>query len=502
MGIIRPCGGQPDPRRNHLPRSRHAAVFAPSRPTPRSAIPGCVWPAVPDARGAALLAVLQQIEHSQWWPPARLREWQLRQADGLLAHAFASVPVYRERLEAAGFAPGRGLDEDVWARIPLLGRTDIQQTGERLLSTAPPAEHGAGDEVSTSGSTGVPVTVHRSGLVALFWDVFTLRDHFWHRRDLTAKLAAIRSYPNDQAVYPDGVQAARWGRSTAALYETGPFVGLSVITGTAQQAEWLARHRPDYLLTYPSAALALARHCRDSGIDLSFLRELRTLSEPVTPELRRLASEVWGAEVTDAYSTQEAGYLALQCPDHDHYHVQSENVLLEVLRPDGSPCAPGEIGRVVLTTLHNFVMPLIRYDIGDFAEVGEPCPCGRGLPVLQRIVGRVRNMLTFPDGRTAWPLVGEMFYRGVAPIRQYQMIQKAPNRLELRIVPERPLTAEEEDELRAIVRRRMGHPFEIDFSYHDEIARGPGGKYEDFRSEIAPGAADVASPASAPGQED
>ena len=76
---------------------------------------------------------------------------------------------------------------------------------------------------------------------------------------------------------------------------------------------------------------------------------------------------------------------------------------MEVLDNHGRPCKEGETGRVVLTDLHNFTMPLIRYEIGDYAEVGPPCACGRGLPVLARILGRSRNMLTLPAGDRIWP---------------------------------------------------------------------------------------------------
>src|SRR3546814_13116510 len=86
-------------------------------------------------------------------------------------------------------------------------------------------------------------------------------------------------------------------------------------------------------------------------------------------------------------------YLALQCPEHEHYHVQSEAVLLEVLDEEDRPCRPGEVGRVVVTPLTNFAMPMIRYAVGGLAAVGAPCPCGRGLPVLTRILGRARDKI-------------------------------------------------------------------------------------------------------------
>ena len=101
------------------------------------------------------------------------------------------------------------------------------------------------------------------------------------------------------------------------------------------------------------------------------------------------------------YSSQEVGYIALECPTGESYHVQAENVLVEVLDDQDRPCSPGDVGRVVVTALHNFATPLLRYDIGDYAEVGAPCPCGRGLPALRRIMGRQRNMALLPTAAAA-----------------------------------------------------------------------------------------------------
>jgi phenylacetate-CoA ligase len=127
------------------------------------------------------------------------------------------------------------------------------------------------------------------------------------------------------------------------------------------------------------------------GIRFPRLREVRTSGEPVGATTRQLCRDAWNVPVTDVYAAAEAGCIALQCPGSEHYHVQSESVLVEVLDGWNRACAPGTVGRVVVTTLQNFAMPLVRYDIGDLAEVGAPCPCGRGLPVLTRIAGRVRD---------------------------------------------------------------------------------------------------------------
>ena len=456
----------------------------PAPPRLKSSIPGIAWPAVPTAAAALRLALLRQLEESQWWPAEALRAQQDRQLSVLLSRAVATVPYYGARLGEAGVRPGRPLTPEVWNRVPLLRREDIQQAGTALHSRTVPRAHRPPHKITTSGATGKPVAVQTTRVTRLFWDVFTLRDHHWHRRDLSGTLAAIRSYPDGKALYPKGAGGRGWAPVASAIYHTGPAYGLAITTSAENQAEWLRRRRPNYLIVYPSSLAELIGYCGERGVAFPELREVCTVSEAVSPELRAACQETLGVKLTDMYSAQETGYLALQCPDHEHYHVQSESVFLEVLDEAGRPCEPGEIGRVVVTSLHNFATPLIRYEIGDYAEVGAPCPCGRGLPVLTRVMGRVRNMVTLPNGERYWPSVYGGRYADIAPIRQLQLVQKSLERIEVRLVVERPLTVEEERELRELVHTRIRHPFEVVFTYHDEIPRGPGGKYEDFKSEL------------------
>lgn len=434
-------------------------------------------------RRAALLAMQYQFEQSEWWPPETIRQAQYRQLQVLLHHAQATAPYYRKRFAAEGIDPDAPLDDVSWSKIPFLTRSDIQGAGDTLISSAIPHGHGRLNSNSTSGSTGAPVTTKGTELTQFFWLCFTLRDFLWRDFDLSEKFAAIRNVQDGRAKFPDGVQSDTWGRATS-VFVTGPSVVLTSLTPVAQQAEWLQRQNPGYLLSYPSNLMALLEYCRDNKIRLPKLRMVQTFGELLFPEMRAVCRKVWGVEIADTYSSQEMGYIALQCPKHEHYHVQSESVLVEVLDENNRPCKPGETGRIVVTALHNFAMPLIRYVIGDYAVVGEPCPCGRGLPVLSRILGRVRNMLTLPTGGQLWPYFGGEKFRDMAPIRQYQIVQKSLTELELCIVPERPFTAQDEKKLRDWITGKAGKGFKIIFSYHEAIARGAGGKFEDFRSEL------------------
>ena len=451
--------------------------------TPRSAVAGLRWPGLPGGRGASLLALQYQLEQSQWWPPEALRAHQFEQLRALLDHALRNVPFYRQRLAEAGVAPKAPLTPEVWARIPLLTREDIQQGGDALLGERLPKSHGRTSVTTTSGSTGKPVTVTKPALVQLFWNAITLRGHFWHRRDLTKTLAVIRNLPAGMASYPQGARLPDWGPGSGSVFATGAAVMLSAASGTDEQVLWLQREDPEYLLTLPTSLLELLRYCGARGLRFRNLRHIETLGGVLHAEVRALCREVLGVPVVDTYSAQEVGYMALQCPDHEHFHVQAESALVEILDDAGQPCGPGQWGRVVVTPLHNFAMPLIRYDIGDRAEVGPPCACGRGLAVLRRILGRARNMLTLPTGKRVMPGFINDWFEGF-PVSQFQIVQLARDHLETRIVPLRPFTEAEEERVRALLIARLGCPFRITISYHDEIPRSSGGKYEDFRSEL------------------
>jgi len=437
-----------------------------------------VWPALPNAVAASQLAMQYQLEQSQWWTADQLRAQQFRQLHALLTHAWESIPFYQQRLKAAGFDPRTAVTPDTFSRLPLLHRSDVQMAGEALLSRQLPQEHGQKYEGKTSGSTGQPLRYFGTQYSQFIWQALTLRDHLWHRRDFLGKLAVIRTHVGNTT-------NANWGSPVHLLFDTGPAATLDIGASINTQAAWLQEQEPDYLLSYPSNILGLANHCLEHGIKLQRLREVRTLGEAHNPGLRAVCHQAWGVPVVDVYSANETGYIALQCPEHEHYHVQSESVLVEILKEDGTPCQPGEIGKMVVTSLQNYAMPLIRYEIGDLAEAGEPCPCGRGLPVIKRILGRQRNLITLPDGSQHYPITGYQAWMEFLPIRQMQIVQKSLQEVEIKLVTERHLTPEEQEKLNRVLYDSLGYPFRLNYTYLQDIPRGAGGKFEDIISEVS-----------------
>lgn len=448
----------------------------------RSVSGDVLWPALPSQSATQLLAQMYQLEQSQWWPEAVLRECQLRQLLPTARHANHHSSFYRERFRAAGVDVEQGLTWSAFSRLPVLTRSDLQSHADSIHAAFVPPQHGESLLVQTSGSTGQVVGVRRTRLSQLTLYALGMRAHTWFKRDFSLPLAVVRA---DSPVMDDDTRAKElgWGHPASLVYPTGPGYSLPISTPVSEQARWLARRDPGYLLTYPTNLAALLDDFEHGGRRLSRLREVRTVGETVTPQLRARCRSILGVPIVDGYSSQEVGVVALECPESGLYHVQSESLIVEVLDPAGAPCSPGSVGRVVVTDLHNFATPLLRYDLGDRAEVGPACSCGRGLSTLTRVLGRERNMLVLPNGERHWPLVGLHRYRELG-ILQYQLVQHSLERIEVRlVVSEGAWGANEETRLTEILVAALGHAFSLDFCYFEhEIPRAPSAKFEEFIS--------------------
>ena len=435
--------------------------------------------------GPGDLGYQKRLQDSQWWRADRLLAHQLQALSALVAHARRTVAFHRPRIGDARLDADAGLDLDCWRRLPPLTRHDIRRAGGEIVSGKVPDGHGRVITTKTSGSTGTPVTVRGTMLDAIVDRAMVLRHYLWHPFDFEAKLVAVRRVKGQAYEYPRGLSRARWGDTGTFPFRTGPSAVLSISASIAQQAEWVVRQDPDYLLTYPSNLRFLAAHCREHGIALPHLEHVTTIGEVLTPETREEVRRAWDVPVLDLYSAQEVGVIALQCPVGEGYHVPSERILVEVVDDRGALCGPGQTGRVLVTPLYNYAMPLLRYELGDWAEVGEACPCGRGLPVLARILGRERNgLLVAASGERYWPAFGSRKLTELAPIVQHQFVQKSLERIEARLVTERPLTRAEERSLRAYIQAALPCRFQIGFAYPAEIPRNASGKFENFVCEV------------------
>ncbi|RJG07397.1 phenylacetate--CoA ligase family protein [Noviherbaspirillum cavernae] len=467
---------------SQLPDRNHRNDSAPSLLNIRSDMPGIVWPPLAGGMPASLLALMHQLEASQWLAPEQLAAGQSRQLAALTRHAAAHSASFRTRMATAGL----GLDElrtpAGLAALPILRRREIQSERHQLLCDSVPPAHLPLHETSSSGSTGEPVAVTRTAINQLFWLAFTLREHLWHQRDFSGTLAVIRaSLPSAQPI-----TQADWGAPVSLFFPSGPAHAMRTSTDVGAQLDWLLRIDPQYLLVYPSNLAALLDECEARNITLPGLRQIRSFGENLAPAIRQRAMDVLNVAIADTYSSQELGVIAIQCPASGLYHAMAEGYVVEVLDEQGRSCQPGEIGRLVVTDLHNFATPLIRYDTGDYAQASAPCPCGRCLPTIERVAGRERNMVVV-NGSRRWPLFGFDHFLEIAPIAQYQLVQQSAELIEVRLVCSESLTADQEQRLADLIRESLGHPFTIRFTlFPERIPASTSGKFEEFICMVKP----------------
>ena len=410
-------------------------------------------------------------------PRAAQEQFQFTALAKLAAHAHHASPFWRARLDAAGWSPGMPFDRALLERLPPLTRTDVQTRYADLKARPVDPAWGKVVLVSTSGSTGQPVTVDRTTLQGLQYDTATMLNHLWHKRDFSLKLAAVRDVSKT-------TRMKTWGHPAAKLFQTGPCVAMRTRGNDADveaELDWVEAERPDYLITQPGRLLGLARAAIARAGPRPKIRHVITFGESVTPTHRELARQAFGAEIKDLYSCRDTGYLALQCPHHEHYHALSDVVLLETVGSDGKPAAPGEPGNLLVTILHSLAMPMIRYEVGDFAVAGEaPCDCGLQSPVLARILGRNRNLARLPDGRLRYVSFPGQKFLQIAPLRDYRLIQRGASLMEVHVECPVTLTALQHSAIQDFIRDCMGFPIAVEVRQVPRVQHEAATKREEF----------------------
>jgi len=458
--------------------------FFPDLPL-RSTVPHLKYPALSEKNVLPIIAYLYQLERAQWMDPARHRQLIFTQLDELLRTVFRTVPYYRETLGAVGYDPSQPLDEATWQRVPDLTRAALQVNGDRLRSYDIPAVMQPFRRTRSSGSTGMPVEVFHPATRMPMMVAASIMEYTMQRANFAGKAASIRFIRGTE--HKDGpMHSPDWGSPFAEVLETGPATMMRADTDPEQQADWIIAEAPNYLQLFPSNLEAVLPILKDRGAELPSLHYIRTFGEQLPERIRDTVRDQLGIKIVDTYSAQESGIIALQCSETDNYHLVPDLNFTEILNDDGEPCAPGEIGKMVITDLFNPAFPLIRYEIGDYAEMGEPCSCGRGWPVIKRILGRVRNLITYPDGSRGWPSVPGKQIGEAVPMRQYQIVQPTIDELQVNLVMKRPLTDDDRKAVVAIVNDKLGKGFTVSVNEVAEIVRGANGKYEEFKSLLKP----------------
>lgn len=418
---------------------------------------------------------LETLRKSQWASAQELGELQGRLLKRLVLHAYHQTEGYKERL--APVCDGVNVNLSNWHQIPFLTRQDLQERQHLFRAREVPPETGGIVEHTTSGSTGRPMRFVKSPMMVYSSAAIIERGYDWAQADRNATFASIVRDVDNVAPAPHGRVSQGWSWDGGV----GRHALLSVAAPVSHQVEFLDRHRPSYLKTYPSNAAALARFPGGVGWSQN-LRHIFTFGEVLSEEQIDLIRSNLGVEITDCYASEECGQMATRCSHSGDYHVAVESVLMEVLSDNDRHCRPGETGRIVATPLYNYALPLIRYEQGDLAELPEDrCTCGRMLPELKRIAGRTRNLFVLPNGDRIVPLLWLAVMKYL-PAAQWQAVQTALDIIEVRYVHDKSSREADEAGLQDHLRGSLAPNLCLRLIAVEQIERSPSGKFFEFSS--------------------
>jgi phenylacetate-CoA ligase len=380
---------------------------------------------------ASHLAVL---EASQWLSHEEIAARQLDALRALLDHAARNVPYWRELFRRVGLDP-RGVTSarDLEA-LPPLTREIIHERYDEMVD---PALRPTNIHKGTSGTTGVPLRFEYCNGSEAWRQATRLRGYSWAGYDLGRPTL---HYWGTGATLPRGLAAAKIRLDRALRREVYVDAVKQDEAHMRATADRIARLRPHLIVAYTQALAAFARWVVERGARRWDDVRVVCAAEALLESDRRALEDAFGPHIFETYGSRETMLIAAECEAHDGMHLSEENLLVEIARRDGRAAGPGEPGDVLVTDLHNYGMPLIRYANGDVARLASPdarrCACGRGLRRLAAVDGRRADMLRNADGD---PVPGMLFVSllqtAEQALRAFQVVQRADTgEVTLRIV--------------------------------------------------------------------
>ncbi len=430
-------------------------------------------PALYRLKGMTTLKILAELDRSQWLAPEEVARRQWDALRRILRHAYERVPYYRRRFDECGVKPDDIKSLQDLVKIPVLTKDDLNEHLQDLVADGVDVSSLRTD--ATGGSTGEPTRFIHSPAFLYSAQAATLRNYRWCGQDVADRAAYIWGSAFDIS------RVDSWkGRLTAALCNQ---LWLPAFKLTRDQmSEWveaLTRFRPVTLTGYRSALQHFAEFLLEEDIKSVRPKAVISSAETLLPDDRGVMEKAFGCPVLNRYGGRELGDIAHECPEGRSLHINAENVFVECVDlDDGTHVPPGELGEILLTSLAEFAAPLIRYRVGDLGRPSDDvCRCGRGLPLLQSVEGRVHDLLRRPQGGY---LPGEFFphlFKECPGVRQFQVVQTALDHLRILIVPGPAFSNRDLDIARRHIRNEMGDAVNIEFVTVSEIPATRSGKH-------------------------
>ena len=359
---------------------------------------------------------------------------------------------------------------EILAGLPLLSKETLR-TRARDLLTQCPVPRGT-TAFKSSGTTGTPTEIYYSAeFHALELAVPAVRNLAW----------AGVSYQSRRVMF--GVRkVCRFDQDKSPFWRFSPAEDMAYASvyhlspkNIPAYLDFLRTYRPEMIMGYPSALHTIAQYALEHNDKPSPVKAIFTTSETVTESHRQTIEEAWQCKIYDRYGAVEGCMLAFQC-EHGRYHVSPEVGIIEIINAEGQSCVLGELGEVVCTGLNNLLQPLIRYRTGDVARwaIDQTCPCGREMPILDSIEGRVEDICITSDGRQM--LRFDTVFKGVENIREAQVVQEQLDLFAINLVPAAAFEEHDKQKIKENMRLHAGN-VKVDVRLVDHIDRTTSGKF-------------------------
>jgi phenylacetate-CoA ligase len=408
----------------------------------------------------------ETLNATQWLSPAQIRELQDEKVRRLVRHAYRSVPYYRVKMQERKLRPEDIRGQHDLHKLPYLTKDDVRRHLHFDMMQEG-VSHSEILRINTSGSTGEPFVCYADREQLEFRWAATLRSQEWtgyRFGDPTVRLWHQTIGMNSEQAAKERMDAWFANRTFIPVFEMQD-AGLEEMVRTIEQ------NKPVLIDGYAEAFDFLAHYVEARG-GLQFRpKALMSSAQTLPHKSRDVIERAFGCKVFDKYGSREFSGIAYESDAHNGHLVVAEGYIVEVLM-DGRPAEPGEVGEVVITDLNNYCMPFIRYRIGDLAEAlsDEPSTCGRGLPRIGDIQGRVQSIIQGTDGHF---VPGTFFAHSLKEydyaIKRFQVVQDEPGAIQFRVVKGSRYSDDTMDEVKALIRRYLGDTLRIDVEFVENV---------------------------------
>jgi phenylacetate-CoA ligase len=421
-----------------------------------------------------LMSHVKDLDRSQYWSKEQIVDLQYNRLKALLIHAYENTIFYKKRFDEAGFNPYTFKYSDEIKRIPVLTKNQIRENQEALLAGnySKSQIHCA----QTGGTTGVKMVFYRDNACLSPKEAALYRFEKWSGWDFGEREGIVWVAHQDFIGY-DNIKS----RIKNSIYKRQLLFPAAIMDEKAIGAyvKQLQKYKPVVIRAFPSPIFEVARFILDNKIQDIKLRGIITTGEPLFLHQRKIISQAFHCSIYDSYRCREVGPIAQECNMHNGMHINAECLYIETLK-NLNDSNDDENGDIIITDLMNYAMPFIRYKIGDMAILSEEiCPCGRGLPLLKKVMGRTGDMFYTPDKKiiAAGSLVHYLLHEGPGLLGQVQIIQNDLNHLLIKMTKDPLPTPEVLGYITNLIHNHFCKDWDVSFEFVDRIPREKSGKY-------------------------